>query len=117
MSQTAKVVEGLTFLRASRVLIRAAKEALVRKVECTMPVCYCPGGRARFHCLTSPLGPWMPTADHIERKMDGGTWALVNIRLGHRLCNFADYAKDGGISFDRYLAKACIEWWVGSSIS
>jgi hypothetical protein len=56
----------------------------------------------------------MPTADHIKRKMDGGTVALVNVRLAHRLCNFVDYAKERGISFEVYLAKACNEWWVGS---
>jgi hypothetical protein len=58
----------------------------------------------------------MPTADHIKRKMDRGTRALVNVRLAHRLCNFVDYAKEKGISFDMYLAKACIEWWVGSQV-
>jgi hypothetical protein len=81
-----------------------------------MPVCYCPGGRARFHYLIRPLGPWMPTADHIKRKVDGGTWALVNVRLAHRLCNYADSAKDRGISFERYLAKASMAWWVGSPV-
>jgi len=52
----------------------------------------------------------MPTADHRKRKMDGGTQALVNVRVAHRLCNFADYAKDAGILLDRYLAKARAEW-------
>jgi len=50
----------------------------------------------------------MPTANHRKRKMDDGTRALANMRLALRLCNFADYAKDAGISFESYLARALV---------
>jgi hypothetical protein len=109
-------VSELRALGAPKVLIRAAQNGLIVRAECAMRKCYCPGGRTRFYYLSRPLGPWMPTADHIRRKMDGGTWALKNIRLAHRLCNFVDYAKEAHISFERYLAKACSEWWAGSPV-
>jgi hypothetical protein len=114
MSEVANVVDELMELRAPRVLVRAARKGRIRSVECKMPRCYCPGGRDHFERSERPLGPWMPTADHIRRKMDGGTLALVNVRLGHRLCNFADFARKNHVAFDRYLVKALTDWYEGS---
>ena len=105
-----ELLASLTSVHASRVLMRAARAGFISQAECAMPVCYCPGGTSHFDPSGRPLAPWMPTADHRKRKMDGGTLALTNVRLAHRLCNFADYAKGAGISFERYLEKACSEW-------
>jgi hypothetical protein len=111
------VVRDLRTIGAPKIILRAAKHGYVRRVECTMRKCYCPGGRSRFHYLTRPLGPWMPSADHRQRKMDGGTRALKNMQLAHRLCNYVDYAKEAQISFDRFLARASAEWWTGTALN
>lgn len=34
-----------------------------------------------------PPHPMSRTVDHIIRLADGGTWALANLQLAHRICN------------------------------
>jgi hypothetical protein len=43
--------------------------------------------------MKRPLPNWMPSAEHIIPKKDGGRLRLDNVRLAHRGGNREDYAK------------------------
>jgi len=89
------VVQELKDLNVRGILIKTAQQGCIKEVKCQMSVCLCPavlGGPTHFEPVPDELPDWMPTADHIELKSEGGQLTVENVALGHRLCNRARYA-------------------------
>src|SRR6266511_5361820 len=103
------VAEQLKSLNARRILIRAAEQGKITKLQCAMEECLCPrelGGRSYFEPATHDLSDWMPTNDHYPTlACEGGRETVDNSRLAHRLCNRVDYSKRIGRSFAKDLAR------------
>lgn len=74
----------------SRVLLAAAAAGTITALECAMPKCVCPEGRAHFERVG--IGsPWAPSADRWPLPgREGGRYAIENVRLAHRRCNTLD---------------------------
>lgn len=104
----AVVAAALRCLGVRGILFTASKLGYITELSCAMPTCLCPeelGGRKYFAPVTRVLPDWMPTADHIHLKAEGGQRTVDNVRLAHRLCNRIDYSRRIGRSDVRDLAR------------
>ncbi len=96
-----------------RELIRAAEQGYITELACKMPKCFCPeelGGAAYFAQVTNDWSDWRsdwtPTLEHFPvYKKDGGTAAVENAILAHRLCNRIDHSLREGRSHARDLER------------
>ena len=96
-----------------RELIRAAEQGYITELACKMPECFCPeelGGASYFAQVTNDWSDWrsdwMPTLEHFPvYKKDGGTAAVDNAILAHRLCNRIDHSLRVGRSHNRDLER------------
>ena len=96
-----------------RELIRAAEQGYITELACRMPKCFCPeelGGAFFFAQVTSDWSDWRsdwtPTLEHFPvYKKDGGTAAVHNAILAHRLCNRIDHSLRVGRSHERDLGR------------
>ena len=92
-----------------RELIRAAEQGYITELACKMPECFCPeelGGASYFAQVTNDWSDWMPTLEHFPvYKKDGGTAAVDNAILAHRLCNRIDHSLRVGRSHERDLER------------
>jgi len=91
------VAQQLKDLGVRGILISAAEQGRIPAAECQMGTCLCPeelGGKSFFEPVPDELPDWMPTADHIELKSEGGKLTLENVALAHRLCNRARFSID-----------------------
>jgi hypothetical protein len=78
-----------------------------------MPKCFCPeelGGASYFAQVTNDWSDWrsdwMPTLEHFPvYKKDGGTAAVHNAILAHRLCNRIDHSLRVGRSHEGDLER------------
>ena len=92
-------------------LIDAAEPGYITELECKTPRCFCPeelGGATHFENVTSDWSDWrsdwMPTLEHAPiPKREGGTTAVDNCVLAHRLCNRLDFSIAIGRSHRRDL--------------
>ena len=73
-----------------------AEQGYITELACKMPTCFCPeelGGATYSEAATAGLSDWMPAHEHFPvSKQDGGTEAVDNAILAHRLCNRLDYS-------------------------
>jgi hypothetical protein len=91
-----------------RELIRAAEQGYITELACKMPKCFCPeelGGASYFAQVTNDWSDWRsdwtPTFEHFpDYKKDGGTEAVENAILAHRLCNRLDHSLRDGRSHE-----------------
>ena len=96
-----------------RELIRAAEQGYITELACKMPKCFCPeelGGASYFAQVTNDWSDWrsdwMPTLEHFPvYKKDGGTAAVENAILAHRLCNRIDHSRRVGRSHESDLER------------
>ena len=96
-----------------RELIRAAEQGYITELACKMPKCFCPmevGGASYFAQVTNDWSDWrsdwMPTLEHFPvYKKDGGTAAVENAILAHRLCNRIDHSLRVGRSHESDLER------------
>jgi hypothetical protein len=73
------------------VLVQMAERGQLLAVQCEMPQCYSPRGRAAFDRVTTPRTKWSPSPDHYPTlKSLGGHLAAENVRLAHLWCNQRD---------------------------
>ncbi|MDP9233610.1 MAG: HNH endonuclease [Actinomycetota bacterium] len=69
-------------------LVRAARHGLITQFACAIPGCARPG---EFDHVATHPSDWIPTVDHFPvLAKDGGTLALKNVRLAHKVCNRVD---------------------------
>lgn len=100
------VADQLRALGVRGILVTAAEKGVISILECAMPECLCPRGRAYFEPAGPPATDWEPTMDHYPKlKTHGGHRTLNNSRLSHRLCNRFDYSRAVGRSHKRDLAR------------
>lgn len=120
VARRAAVVDHLTFLGVTGILLKAAEQGRIEEIACAMPTCLCPeaaGGRKYFERKAHPPIDWMPTPDHFPiLKKDGGKLTVDNVRLAHRICNRVDYAIQTGKAHKRDLDRAAAfnEKWTTS---
>jgi hypothetical protein len=96
-----------------RELIRAAEQGYITELACKTPKCFCPeelGGASYFARVTNDWSDWrsdwMPTLEHFPvYKKDGGTAAVENAILAHRLCNRIDHSLRVGRSHESDLER------------
>lgn len=100
------IAEQLRQLGQRGILITAAEEEIITKLQCLMDDCLCPKGVGYFEKRPEPVSDWAPSVDHITSKSEGGQLTLDNIRLAHVLCNRVDYAKKHNVKHDKDLARA-----------
>ncbi len=100
------VVEQLIALKATPILIRAAKAGKIAELRCAMEECLCPRGRGYFQLAESAGTDWRPTNDHYPiLASNGGRETIDNSRLAHRLCNRVGYSKLIGRPYANDLAR------------
>jgi hypothetical protein len=100
------VAEQLIALKATAILVRAAKAGTITELRCEMDECYCPRGRGYFELAGGEWPDWRPTNDHYPiLACDGGQKTIDNCRLAHRLCNRLDYSKLIDRSYAKDLAR------------
>ena len=84
-------------LRGSDAIVVLAERGFVTELRCTMPTCYCPGGRGFFEMRPSQPRDWEPTEDHFPlTKGEGGHKVPENVRLAHKECNRLDWGATHG---------------------
>ena len=88
------VAARLKALGVKGILIKAAEQGYITKLECKMPKCFCPeelGGAGYFE--PDKRSDWSPTHEHFPLpKKDGGHRQVDNAVLAHRLCNRIDHS-------------------------
>lgn len=101
-----EVAAALRRLGVKGILVLAAEEGRIARLECAIPECLCPRGRGYFEPVTRELRDWIPTIDHYPKlKHEGGHKTVENVRLAHRLCNRVEYAKAIGRPHERDLER------------
>ena len=103
-----EVAEQLKALGFRGILVTAANKGYVTSLSCAMPTCRCPkevGGKSHFDPVPEELPDWMPTADHMELKSEGGKLTVENVRLAHRLCNRIHYAETHNKAHEKDLER------------
>lgn len=89
-----RIIARLEKLGVQGILLKAAQQGQIKELRCALEPCLCPeelGGATHFDPVPEELPDWMPTADHIELKSQGGKLTVQNVQLMHRLCNRARY--------------------------
>jgi hypothetical protein len=90
------------------ILVKAAEEGYITRLECKMPKCFCPeelGGASYFEPVAAG-SDWSPTHEHFPvSKRDGGHRVVDNAILAHRLCNRLDYSIRVGRSHAKDLER------------
>src|SRR4051794_7440237 len=103
----------LKALGVQGILIRAAEQGYITELACKMPECFCPeelGGAFYVARVTNDSSDWrsdwMPTLEHFPvSQQDGGTAAVDNSILAHRLCNRLDHSLRVGRAHARDLER------------
>ena len=99
-----------------RELIRAAEQGYITELACRMPKCFCPeelGGASYFAQVTNDWSDWrsdwMPTLEHFPvYKKDGGTAAVENAILAHRLCKWRRVVCVGRVSGSELVIRLAV---------
>lgn len=101
------VAARLKALGVKGILIKAAEQGYITKLECKMPKCFCPeelGGAGYFE--PDKRSDWSPTHEHFPLpKKDGGHRQVDNAVLAHRLCNRIDHSIRVGRGHKRDLER------------
>jgi hypothetical protein len=89
-----EIAYKLAKLGTANLLVVAAFEGYIPKLECMMPTCICPHGRAYFE-VRGGFKKWQPSADRVVPNSKDGKYTVDNIRLSHVSCNVSAGSKLG----------------------